>query len=158
MKNLILSIAIMLCFTACNAKNSAFEQFAENFGKSAAFAYANICNHPVLLVSQDVFGQNEDTDLEAIATSVFALDNDGKIVSLGSVRSQGTAYPVSVIDNKLIVAGHHFVSIYDIRDNEEPELIISSHEEGNYDNPDLKAMFDTFEKAEPIKFNKSQSK
>ncbi|MCF0207237.1 MAG: hypothetical protein HUK15_07405, partial [Bacteroidales bacterium] len=144
---------VVLVCLACKAQDSAFKSFAEHFGKNTAFANAKIGNREVLLVSHEVFGNDENQDLEAIAASVFALDSDGKIVSLGSIRSQGTLYPVSVLDNKLMVAGHQFVYIYDIR-GEEPELTLHKHCEGDFDSPELKAMFETFEKGKPVKFKK----
>ena len=142
---------MVLVGTVCNAQNKAFKSFAKNFGKTAKFACANIGNRQVLLVSHEVFGTDEGEGVEAVAASIFALDPDGKIVSLGSIRSQGTLYPVSVLDNKLMVAGHRFVYIYDIR-GEEPELTLSSHEEGDAESPKLKAMFQTFEQGKPLKF------
>ena len=153
MKKLILSLALMLACTACIAQNSAFKAFTGHFGKATAFAYANISNRQVLLVSHEVFGDDEAEGLQAIAATIFALDSDGKITCLGSIRSQGTNYPVSVADGKLMVAGHRFVSVYGIRAGEQPDLEIVSHEEGDCDSPKLKAMFETFEKATPVKFN-----
>ncbi|MCF0208728.1 MAG: hypothetical protein HUK07_04695 [Bacteroidaceae bacterium] len=149
MKKLIISLTMVLISTMCFAQNDAFKSFTEHFGKTAAFAYANISNHEVLLVSHEVFGNDEENGLKAVAASIFALDKDGKIVSLGSVRSQGTLYPVSVLDNKLMVAGHNFVNIYEIR-GEEPELVLSCHEEGDCESPKLKAMFKTFEEGKAI--------
>ena len=151
MKKIILFLALAIVSASCNTPKIGFESFAENFGKTAAFAYAEIGGRQVLLVSHEVFGNNENSELEAIAASIFALDSDGKIVSLGSVRSQGTLYPVSVWDNKLMVAGHQFVNIYDIR-GEEPELTLFRHEEGDHESPQLKELFETFELAEPVKF------
>ena len=142
---------VVLASTVCNAQNKAFKSFAKQFGKTAAFAYANIGNREVMLVSHEVFGN--DDDLQAIATSIFALDSDGKIVTLGSIRSQGTLYPVSVFDNKLMVAGHQFVYIYDLR-GEEPELTLASHEEGDCESQKMKAMFKTFEEGTPVKFKR----
>lgn len=158
MKRIILTLAIVLACTVCNAQNSAFSSFIEHFGKSANFAYANIGNRPVLLVSHEVFGNDDTEGKEAIAASIFALDSEGKIVSLGSIRSQGTLYPVSIFDNKLMVAGHHFVSIYDVRGEDEPELILSSHEDGDYDSPKLKEMFKIFEQGTPIEFKQNSTK
>ncbi|MCF0243861.1 MAG: hypothetical protein HUK06_03725 [Bacteroidaceae bacterium] len=154
MKKYFLTLALVLISTVSNAQNEVFKSFAQNFGKSAAFAYANISNKPVLLVSHEVFGNDENEELEALATSIFALDSDGKIVTLGSIRSQGTLYPVSILDNKLMVAGHHFVSVYGIRGEGEPELEMVCHEESDMNNhsKELKALFEKFEQAKPVKF------
>lgn len=130
---------------------AAFEAFKEHFGKSSAFAYTEMSGRQVLLVSQETYGNNENAELKAVEASIFALDEDGKIVALGSIRSQGTLYPVSVLDGKLMVAGHQFVRIYSIR-GDVPELVLDSYGEGETEA--LKEMFDTFEKGTPILFDK----
>ncbi|MCQ2295604.1 MAG: hypothetical protein MJZ67_08110 [Bacteroidales bacterium] len=77
---------------------SAFASFAQHFSQSTAFATATVGGQEVLLVSQEVFGEENCLDLLAIEASVFALDSVGGVLSLGSVRSQGTNYPVSLLD------------------------------------------------------------
>lgn len=165
MKKLMI-IQVMLAFlalTSCNSNQqkaedataedttTAFESFCEHFSKSSAFAYTEMSGRKVLLVSQEVFGNNINTDLEAIEASIFALDEEGKIVALGSIRSQGTLYPVSVLDGKLMVAGHQFVKVYSMR-GDVPELVLDNYQEG--DGPELTEMFRTFEKGTPIKFER----
>ncbi len=135
-------------------EQDALHSFVNNFSDTAAFAYAQVGNQQVLLVSQETFGNNENSNLEAIATSIFALDAKGKIVCLGSIRSQGTLYPVSLsADNKLMVAGHRFVNIYSIR-GEVPDLYLDTHAEG--DAEEIADMFKTFEKGTPILFSKNR--
>ena len=130
-----------------------FEAFAEHFSETASFAYAEVSGRKVLLVSQETFGNNENEDKEGIEASIFALDEDGRIVALGSIRSQGTLYPVSLLDGKLMVAGHQFVRIYSIRGEEVPELVLDSYQEG--ESQELTEMFKTFEKGTSIKFKRS---
>lgn len=127
----------------------AFVAFAQHFSKSTAFATATVGGREVLLVSQEVFG--DSAGLEAIAASVFALDSVGGIVSLGSVRSQGTNYPVSLLDGRLLVAGHQFVYVYSIR-GEMPDLVLDECFQG--DGPEMDPAFDTFELATPIIFKR----
>lgn len=131
--------------------NATFEAFKQHFGKTAAFAYVNMSGRNILLVSHETFGNNVNTDLEAIETSIFALDKEGKIVALGSIRSQGTLYPVSLLNGKLMVAGHQFVKVYGIR-ADIPELTLDNYEEG--ESPKLTEMFRMFETGTPIKFEK----
>ena len=175
MKKLILVqvMLAMLTMTSCNNNNShsannssqdgteiasepetfdPFESFAEHFSETASFAYAEVSGRKVLLVSQETFGNNANADKEGIEASIFALDEKDKIVALGSIRSQGTLYPVSILDGKLMAAGHQFVRIYSIR-GDVPELVLDSFQEG--DSQELTEMFKTFEKGTSIKFNKS---
>ncbi len=129
-----------------------FEAFIEHFSETASFAYANVGGQKVLLVSHETFGNNQDDEVAAIAASIFVLDSEGKIMTLGSIRSQGTLYPVSVLEGKLMVAGHRFVRIYSIR-GDVPELVLDTFKEG--DGPELADMYETFEKGAQIKFRKS---
>ena len=133
-----------------------FEAFAEHFSDTVSFAYAEINGRKVLLVSQETFGNNINADKEAIEATIFALDAKDKIISLGSVRSQGTLYPVSLLDGKIMVAGHQFVKIYSIRGDEVPELVLDSYQEG--ESQELTEMFKTFEKGTSVKFSKKLSK
>lgn len=142
----------LLSMTSCNRNGEAFEAFAEHFSETASFAYAEVSGRKVLLVSQETFGNNVNADKEGVEASIFALDANDKIVALGSIRSQGTLYPVSVLDGKLMVAGHQFVRIYSIR-GDVPELVLDSSQEG--DPQELAEMFKTFEKGTPVKFRKS---
>ena len=129
-----------------------FEAFAKHFSETASFAYAEISGRKVLLVSQETFGNNVNEDKEGIEASIFALDEKDKIVALGSIRSQGTLYPLSLLDGKLMVAGHQFVKIYSIR-GDVPELVLDSYQESECQ--ELTEMFKIFEKGTPIKFKKS---
>lgn len=168
-------MTVLLSMTACNSNSSktnnntskdsidtvlnskasdAYESFAEHFSETASFAYAEVSGRKVLLVSQETFGNNENSDKEAIEATIFALDSKGKIISLGSIRSQGTLYPVSILDGKLMVAGHQFVKIYSIR-GEVPELVLDNYKEGDSESQEMKEMFKTFEKGTSIKFKKT---
>lgn len=176
MKQFSIFVVIMalLSMISCNSKNSKaesnsaqedmeiatepktfgpFEAFAEHFSETASFAYAVVSGRLVLLVSQETFGNNLSEDKEGIEASIFALDEKDKIVALGSIRSQGTLYPVSLLDGKLMVAGHQFVKVYSIRGEKVPELVLDSYQEG--ESQELTEMFKTFEKGTSIKFKKS---
>ena len=150
MKHLVLFMVMMalLPMTSCKSNNP-FEAFSEHFSETASFAYAEISGREVLLVSQETFGNNINEDKEAIEASIFALDGEDKIVALGSIRSQGTLYPVSLLDGKIMVAGHQFVKIYSIR-GDIPELVLDNYQEG--DGQELTEMFKTFEKGTPVRF------
>lgn len=178
MKHLIsfMVMLVLLSMTSCNRNGSKennnstldsteiasepkgvdpFEAFAEHFSETASFAYAEVGGRKVLLVSQETFGNNANDDKEAIDASIFALDTIGKIISLGSIRSQGTLYPVSLLDGKIMVAGHQFVRIYSIR-GDVPELVLDSYQEGEC--RELTEMFNTFEKGTPVRFSKKLTK
>ena len=156
----LMFMQVMLTFlavmTSCKegqqkSDDTAFESFCEHFSKSSAFAYIEMDGRKVLLVSQETFGNNENTDLEAIEASIFALDKEGKIIDLCSIRSQGTLYPVTLLDGKLMVGGHQFVRVYSIR-GDVPELVLDNYEEG--ESPELTEMFRKFEKGTPVKFER----
>lgn len=158
MKKLMFTMMLMASMLAsCTQQKTsvtdAFTSFAEHFGESESFALASVSGHEVLLVSQETFGNNVNEDKEAIEATIFALDGNGRIISLGSVRSQGTLYPVSVLDGKIMVAGHQFVRIYGIRGEESPELVLDSYGDG--EGPEMEELFKTFGKGTPVKFCKT---
>lgn len=140
-----------VCATTTGSGEEAFEAFAKHFSKTASFAYADVSGRKVLLVSQETFGNNENADKEGIEASIFALDSVNKIISLGSIRSQGTLYPVTLLDGKLMVAGHQFVKVYSIR-GDVPELVLDTIAEGY--GPEMAPMFETFSKGTSVKFHK----
>lgn len=153
MKKWILTVALMLLSVGGFAQEKAYKAFVKHLSKSAATATVKLGEREVLLVSQEVFGNNMDSNLEAVEASIFALDKEGKILCLGSIRSQGTLYPVTVLDDKLMVAGHRFVKIYSLR-GEVPELELSDYEEE--ENEKLASLFATFEKGTPILFSRKR--
>lgn len=62
----------------------------------------------VLLVTDGVY-DNLDGNMASIYATTYGKGSDGKTVCFGSVRSQGTAYPLSVSGEKLVLGGHRFV-------------------------------------------------
>lgn len=134
-----------------DSSKKAFEEFTEHFSATTSFAYSEVSGRKVLFVSQETFGDEDNPEKEAIEATIFALDNKAKIISLGSIRSQGTLYPVSLLDGKLMVAGHQFVRVYSIR-GDVPELVLDTCQEG--DGPEMTEWFRTFEKGTSVKFKK----
>ena len=97
MERLILTLMLMLAvMTSCTqrkasensdtglleftAEMDAFQSFAGHFSENSSFAFADVGGVQVLLVSQETFGNNINSDREAIEASVFALDSKGKII------------------------------------------------------------------------------
>lgn len=152
-------IGTIITLTSCTLKsnpttteNAPFEAFAEHFSETASFAFADISDRKVMLVSQETFGDNDTANLQAVEATLFAADSHGKIICLGSVRSQGSLYPVSMIDGKVIVGGHQFIRIYGIR-GDVPELVLDRFAEG--EGEELTVMNQLFfEQSTPIKFFK----
>lgn len=115
-----LTAALLSIATIAMTKNSEHEidkykTFASAFSDSTAYAVITLDGNPVLLVSHETY-INEDVEgnlvLNAIAAQLYGLDNKGKIVCYGEVRSQGTLYPLAVSKGTIMTAGHHFVNRY----------------------------------------------
>lgn len=153
---MLMTSILASCTQQKTKETDAFTAFAEHFGEAESFAFANVSGHEVLLVSQETFGNNVNTNKEAIEATIFALDSKGKIISLGSIRSQGTLYPVSLLDGKIMVAGHRFVRIYGIRGEEVPELVLESYGDG--EGPEIEELFKTFQEGTSVKFSKTLMK
>lgn len=140
--------------SAVETKNSekAFKEFAEHFSDSTFYARTEMNGKKVLLVSREVFSSDEYSGIEGVEATVFALDKKGKILCLGSVRSQGSNYPVSMLDGKLMVAGHQFVNVYAVRGD---ELVLDTCQEGYGE--EMEQMYEMFFKGTSVKFQKTIS-
>lgn len=151
-------IGTIITLTSCTPKsnpttteNAPFEAFVEHFSKTEAIAYAEISGRKVLMVSQETFGDNDTANLQAVEATIFVADSLG-IICLGSVRSQGTLYPVSLIDGQVIVGGHQFIRIYGIR-GDVPELVLDRFAEG--EGPELTELNQRFfNQSTPIRFHR----
>ncbi|MCR5301304.1 MAG: hypothetical protein K6E49_02560 [Lachnospiraceae bacterium] len=82
--------------------------------KGMAYTNAPICKDGALLVAEGAY-DNLDGNMAAIDAEVY-IYSDGKIVYAGYAQSDGTAYPLSVKDDRLYTAGNHFVTRYAVKD------------------------------------------
>lgn len=143
MKKLLLFLAVasieIACIIAssCNKPNTdvqivdnEYESFLSMFSDSTAYAFENVGDTKVLFVSHETYGNEKS--LNAIAAEIYGKDSAGKIVCYGEVRSQGTLYPVSMLDGKIVTAGHHYINKYTI-DGSPLSLSIIEDAEATYD-------------------------
>ncbi|SFC48921.1 hypothetical protein [Butyrivibrio sp. YAB3001] len=109
------------------SKYDTFTQIVDSLYPGMAYANVTIDETDVLLVASGSY-DNLDGNQAAIDSSAFCYDKDGKIIFLGQVQSQGTANPLAIKDGKLLVAGHHFVTKYEVKDGKLSELITAYEE------------------------------
>lgn len=86
--------------------------------------------HDVLLVTEQSY--TYDTGIEAALYCQVYYSIDGSVKDLGSVESEGTAYPVSYGQGCIYTAGNHSVSKYVI-DETTYQLICEQKDEVSYD-------------------------
>lgn len=95
------------------------------------FALVDIgLEHAVLFVTEQSY--TYDTDIEAALDCHVYYVIDGSVKDLGSVESEGTAYPVSYGHGCIYTAGNHSVSKYVI-DEMTYQLICEQKDEVSYD-------------------------
>ena len=95
------------------------------------FALVDIgLEHDVLLVTEQSY--TYDTGIEAALYCQVYYSIDGSVKDLGSVESEGTAYPVSYGQGCIYTAGNHSVSKYVI-DETTYQLICEQKDEVSYD-------------------------
>lgn len=95
------------------------------------FALVDIgLEHDVLLVTEQSY--TYDTGIEAALYCQVYYSIDGSVKDLGSVESEGTAYPVSYGQECIYTAGNHSVSKYVI-DEMTYQLICEQKDEVSYD-------------------------
>lgn len=143
-------------------------------GQSYAYVELKRGGTPILLVTDGTYGYN---GLEASFCSViYSQLEDGSWQKIGQAAGSGTAYPIRYDKNGIYITGGHFAAYYSV-DREEMTLIRKEYaaevfdENGNVtyfyaangqtehsveDNSYLNALFDRYEKAELLGFQKSE--
>ncbi len=82
-----------------------FNDIIEKLESGQGHAYATIDGTEVLLVTPATF--KIEKDMAAMSADVYACDKAGIPHYLGYVSSDGTAYPISIFEQKLYSGGHH---------------------------------------------------
>ncbi len=85
-----------------------FTDIVNKLESGQGYANEKLDGTDVLLVSPDTF--NVENNPGAISADVYIYDKNGVPRYLGYVSSDGTAYPVSILDQKLYTGGHHRVT------------------------------------------------
>lgn len=144
-----------------------------NAGQSYAFAAISEEND-VLLVTDGVYEYEEGLKA-AINATLYTLDEQGEVVELGKVFSEGTAYPLAVYEDCLMFGGNHHMGMIFVKDGnvvtkmDADEVFDESgnatyyyfgyeeHFEGEVeDNTKLTEMFDLYAKATVLSFQESE--
>lgn len=139
------------------------------------YAYAELegLTYPVLLVTDGVFEFDQETQASFFC-DVYYIKSDEPIL-LGTVQSEGTAYPVSYDKEGIYTAGHHYTAKYNINETTcalmtveyALEEFTESAENGIYfytvngvteqvaDRTKLDALFEKYENAPVVNFSKN---
>ncbi|MCR4924575.1 MAG: hypothetical protein K5931_11260 [Lachnospiraceae bacterium] len=128
------------------------DQIIEKLPEGSAYSKGKISDKDVLFVAEEVY----DLDLEdkeslgAIDADIYLISEDGAPVHADYVSAGGTAYPLTIADKKLYVAGPHFIRRMILEDDKmliEEEVYIEYDENGN---PTYGLYSDTEEVKEPL--------
>ena len=151
MKKLFLSMAMVLSAMATFAQSQdpmdKFQAFAQNLDGTVGVAFLEVDSEPVMLVTRDTVGVADSNKLNALSATVYGLDDNGYVVNLGNVTSEGKVFPLSVYKDKLVTADGETVSVYDI--NELTGKIAATTNHSTY-NPDL--LYVQLAKSKPVLF------
>lgn len=179
---IMLGAAILVGCGSTSAKAAApkeysgrFSQIISELDKDKYYAVADAGKDgEVLLVADEVYDYN-DGQISAIAADIYDLDENGNAVEAGSIRSAGTAYPIAEANHCLMYgSGHHMGKVFveggNIITREYADEIFD--EKGNvtysyYDldrkfegevesDTDLRRMFNTYNEADKIIFQKAE--
>lgn len=88
-----------------------YNEFISELSDDKYYAFADACqDYDLLLVTDGVY-DNLDGNMATIDATVYGLDEAGDVVELGTVYSNGTAYPLAVYDGCLIYGGNHHMGM-----------------------------------------------
>jgi len=137
--SLALGVAAMVC--SCHSSNktaastqsspdqSRFYTVIDTLSEGTNYAIVEV-GEPLLLVADGVYDVDASTE-GAIGAKAYGIAPGGTIKDLGELRTQGTAYPFSILDGKLLVEGHHFSRMYSVKDG---ELVLEDEYDEIYSN------------------------
>ena len=103
-------IAPKLDIEGCDTFTQIVDRKLEN---GMGYSNVRIGDEDVLLVSSGCF-DNGDGFMAAIDAEIFRYAKDGSIEEIGHVTSGGTAYPLSLRENKLICGANHWFAKFTI--------------------------------------------
>lgn len=104
-----------------------YDDFIANLEDEKFYAFVSLEEnaYPVLLVADGVY---ECDDIQAAFYCSVYYVTEEQVALLGSIRSEGTAYPISSDKTGLYTMGHHYVKRY-IVDEEQGELVLAEYAE-----------------------------
>ncbi|MCR5651172.1 MAG: hypothetical protein K6F86_08335 [Lachnospiraceae bacterium] len=123
------------------SKYDTFTQMLSDFKPGMGYANEKVGDTDVFFASTGTYTGEDDTK-NAIDSSLFIYGND-RIVYLGQVFSQGTAYPLSLKDGYLYIGGHHLVRKNTVKDG---KLIVAEEAREEFDTEGNSTYFYTDEK------------
>lgn len=99
---------------ASDQTNERYDQFISQLPEEQYYAFAELesAAYPVLLVTDQVYEYEEGVQA-AISCEVYYLQ-EGEVVSIGEISSEGTAYPIRFSDQGVYTAGHHYAGKYNV--------------------------------------------
>lgn len=146
------------------ADGTSYETFFAQLGKDQRVAYVEIGQQFVLVSDETYLDQG---GYVAMGAEVYLLQ-DQSVTLLDTLRSGGTAYPISADEGGFYVAGGHFCAYYQMK---EGQLVMSEYVNESFDTngnatyrvfkndkesegsqADFEAIFERYGKAERIYF------
>ena len=152
-----------------------YDEVISKLSKDQWYTFADISkDYDILLVTDGTY-DNLDGNMAAIDATLYGLDSEGKVVELGTVESNGTAYPLAVYDQCLMFGGNHHMGMIFVENGNVITKLDASEtfdEEGNatyslfdydehYEGPvdddtKLKEMYEIYGEAIVLNFNQVQ--
>ncbi len=153
-----------------------YDSFISELSADKYYAFAGVGKQcDVLLVTDGVYDYG-DGNMAAIDAKIYCLDAGGNVVEVGTVMSDGTAYPLSVYDEYLICGGGHHVEMDFVNNGnlityKYAEEVFDENAKATYgyfdydskfegevdDDSKLTELFDIYAKAIVINFNKASA-
>lgn len=104
-----------------------YEQVINGLSEEQAYLYYQFegMKNQVLVVADGTY-DNGDRTLVAIGCRFYMTREDGRIIEIGGISSNGTAYPIAVSGSYIFACGNHFVGKYSIREADQSIVLEES--------------------------------
>ncbi len=132
-KNITDANVASIDITGCDSFTQIIDKKLE---KGMGYANATLDGTDVLLVCPMAY-DNMDGNMAAIDADIFMYNKDGAPVEVGKVCSGGTAYPLTIVDGKLLTGSNHWICKYALTDGklmimEDASVVYDSEGNGTY--------------------------
>lgn len=129
-------IIMTLCLTACGGKvENPYGTTVADLGDDDAYAFLEMDYDYNVMVSSDLLYDTGRENQAAVYCDVYYY-TDGEAKNLGTIMSDGTAYPVSFSEDGIFTASGHSVEKYAVSESEgvlyvEKGVYVEYDENGN---------------------------
>ncbi len=123
----LLAVGLFGCGVKEDSTYDSYEQIISELSEEQAYLYYQFegMKNQVLVVADGTY-DNGDGVLAAIGCCFYMTREDGRIIEIGSISSNGTAYPIAASNAYIFACGNHSAAKYGISEADQSIVLEES--------------------------------